>query len=353
MRGSARALLVCGTLITAGLGGAAPAAASAAVPSCSVTFEGTVSNQWNNPANWSTGKVPGPKSDVCITKASPTATGKIDVHSLQVGTGTSVDFGGNATASVTISDILISDGTVLLDGRLSAPKIDNAFALAGAGTLASPGNATITSPALSSTGLIGALFGTLRLTDDPLQLRSGTLTSGILQVVDGTLILNGDISSIAAGQIQLVGLPNRIENKNGGNALASLSSIGQNGVLGVDGGGSLAVNGNLVSQGHLRVGINESGGAMTVGGSFTQTSTGTFTVHFGSKLSIGGTATLGGSIDTLVNGNCLPQDGAIATAMTFAARTGMFTTHNAGFNVLYSPTSVGVQYEGPPGNPCS
>jgi hypothetical protein len=352
MRGSVKALLVCGALITAGLGGAAPAVAGAAVPSCSATFEGTVSDQWNNPANWSTDKVPGPKSDVCITKASPAATGKIDVHSLQVGTGTSVDFGGTTTASVTISDILINDGDVLVRGTLSAPTIDNAFALGNSGTPASPGNATITSPHLSSTGLIGALFGTLRLTDGPLQLRNGTLTSGILQLIDGKLILSSDISSIGAGEIQLVGPSNTIENRNGGNALASLSSIGQNGALSVDGGGSLAVNGNLVSQGHLRVGFNESGGAMTIGGSFTQTPTGTFTVHFGSKLSIGGTATLGGSIDTLVNGNCLPQDGATATAMTFAARTGMFTTHNAGFNVLYSPTSVGVQYEGPPGNPC-
>ena len=156
----------------------------------------------------------------------------------------------------------------------------------------------------------------------------------------------------AAGQIQLVGGTNPLENQNDANVLASLSSIGQNAVLTVV-GGSLAVDTNLVNQGFLGVGLNKFGGTMTVGGSFTQTSTGTFRVHFGSELSIGATATLGGSLDTQVNGNCRPQDGAIATAMTFAARTGMFTTHNSGFNVLYGPTSVRVQYEGPAGNPCS
>jgi hypothetical protein len=368
MRGSAKALVVCGALITSGLGAAAPAAASAAVPSCRVTFEGTVSDQWNNPAKWSTGQVPGPHSDLCITSASPQATGTIDIHSLQVEAGTDVDFGitqgvSHDSASVTISDILTdtSDSFVLLHGTLTAGTIENP------GDISTWDSATITSPALSNTGTIDAGNSTLRLTDNPLQLHNGTLTGGTLQVSAGPLgdaiILNGGISSITAGAIDLAPSGGgSIENHSGGNALASLSSIGHNATLIDD--GPLTVNGNLTSQGTLEAfdtdvdgnlvaeGLFEAAG-VDVTGDYTQTSAATLEEGFNPAgttipgLSIGQTATLSGTFDIGVHKTCTPKDGTTATAITFAARNGTFTTTGSGFNVAYGATSVQVQYEGP------
>jgi hypothetical protein len=383
MRGSVQALVVCGALITAGLGAAAPAAASTTLPLCSVTFEGTVSGQWNNPANWSTGQVPGPDSDVCITKPlpledSPAATGTIDIHSLYVGAGTGVAFGGVGPAvpvkdaSVTISGMLTdtSDSYVLLDGTLRAATIENpGTLLAGAGPCTKPPqvvchDSTITSPALSSTGTIEALNGNLRLADNPLQLQDGALTGGTLQVSGGPLgdaiILHGGISSIEAGTIDLES--GNIDNQSGANALASLSSIGQNATL-LD-ASSLTVTGNLSSRGTLEVfgaldvpgnlvagGLLEAEG-VEVTGDYTQTPAATLVEALGpttviAPMSVGKTATLSGTFEISVRKTCTPEDGTTATAMTFAARNGTFTTTSSQVNVAYGATSVQVQYEGP------
>jgi hypothetical protein len=335
MRGSIKALVVWGALMAAGVGAAGPAAASSAVPSCSVTFEGTVSRQWSNPANWSTGQVPGPDSDVCITTGAPIATGTIDIHSLQISANPIPSFD-----SLTISDILTitSDSGVIISGTLSAPTIDNAGGSISTGN----GASTITSPALSNTGIIEADNGTLRLTDNPLQLDNGTLNGGTLMVVSdpasNAIIVNGDISSIAAGAIYADNEGGgNIENQSGGNALASLSSIGPNGFL--EYGGTL--NGNLVSQGGF-----EPAGA-DVHGDYTQTSTGALGSGFGLGLNVGQTATLSGTLRISIRKTCTPEDGETKTLMTFAARSGTFTTTPSGFNVLYGPTSVQAQYEGP------
>jgi hypothetical protein len=333
MRGSVRAVVVCGALMAAGLGAAGPAAASTAVPACSVTFVGN-SEGWNNPSNWSTGQVPGPNSDVCISGdgPAPEAGGTIDIHSLQVSDGADPLF-----ENLTISDILtISGAGLFFDGALSAPAIDNA------GDIQAVNASTITSPALSNTGTIQALDGsasdpsTLRLTDNPLQLANGTLNGGTLEA-EGTgnaIIINGDVSSIAAGTIEAGG--GLIENQSGGNALASVSSIGQNGTLGY--GGTLT--GNLVNQGFF-------GGGADVTGDYTQTSTGTLGAGFEAELTIGGTATLSGTLDIGVDTDCTPNKGTTKTVMTFAARNGTFTTTPSDFNVTYGATSIQVQYEGP------
>jgi hypothetical protein len=317
----------------AGLGAAGPAAASTAVPACSVTWVGTT-EAWNNPANWSTGQVPGPTSDVCISGdgPAPEAGGPIDIHSLQVSDGADPLF-----ENLTISDILtISGAGLFFGGTLSAPTIDNA------GLIQAVNASTITSPALSNTGTIQALDGsagdpsTLRLTDNPLQLANGTLNGGTLEA-DGTgntIIINGDVSSIAAGTID-AGAGN-IENQSGGDALASVSSIGQNGTLGY--GGTLT--GNLVSHGDF--------GGAGVAGDYAQTSTGTLGVGFsGAGLRIGGTATLSGTLAIGYDMFCTPNKGTTRTVITFAARSGTFTTTPSVFNVTYGATSIQAQYEGP------
>jgi hypothetical protein len=333
--------LLAGTLF-------ASQAARAAAPACTVTFTGKVSDDWSNPANWSTGKVPGPTSDVCVTKAAleePTATGGVDIHSLQVGPGAFVDFGEITRATVTISDVLIDtrDSFVLIDGTLTARSIENPGALIEVGG----GASTITSPALSSTGAIQVTSGTLRLTDNPLQLHNGTLTGGTLEFTGSqsggsqsdAIIVNGDISSIAAGTINQVG--GNIEDQSGGDALASLSSIGRGGTLIV---GDLILNGNLVSRGRLEVEHS-----LGVDGDYTQTSTGTLAMgnFFLSGMNVGGTATFSGTLDIGFDTTCTPRHGTVSTLMVFAARSGMFTANSSSFKVLYGTDAVNARYVGP------
>jgi len=104
------ALFVCGFglagLATAGLG-----TAYASSPSCSVSWTGNAGNGlWNTASNWSTHKVPGPGSDVCIlTLATVNATPPISVHSLQVGEGASLLFG---SGSVSIATSLTNQGFI-------------------------------------------------------------------------------------------------------------------------------------------------------------------------------------------------------------------------------------------------
>jgi hypothetical protein len=261
---------------------------------------------------------------------------------------------------VTISDILsdASGSSVSLTGTLAAGTIENPGLLVAVG-----GRSTITSPALSNTGTIEVFDGTLRLTDEPLQLHKGTLTGGTLDVGNGThgdaiVLPSGDrVSSIAAGTIDLSN--GNIENESGANALASLSSIGRDGTLIASFDvGSLTLNGNLVSQGNLAAfGVDVRGnlvseglfaaGGVDVRGDYTQASTGTLSERFGLGLSVGKTATLSGTLEIGVRKTCTPQHGTIATAMTFAARDGMFTTTPSEFRVLYGAQSVQAQYEGP------
>lgn len=226
------------------------------------------------------------------------------------------------------------------------------------------------SPALSNTGTIDAVNATLRLTDNPMQLHNGTLTGGTLEALalplGGAIVLpyRDRISSIAAGEIDLADGGASIKNQGGGNALASLSSIGPNGTLIDD--SSLTVTGSLTAQGTLNVlgtldvpgnlvteGLFQADGA-NVTGDYTQTPAGTLTEAFGptgvniiAPMSVGKTATLSGTLDISVRRTCTPEDGTTATAMTFAARTGTFTTTGSGFTVAYGPTSVQVQYTGP------
>ena len=159
------------------------------------------------------------------------------------------------------------------------------------------------------------------------------------------IIINGDISSIAAGTI-MTDLPEgsggAIENQSGGNAVASVSSIGQHGTLEYAG----TLTGNLVSGGDFG-GSEGAFDGTDVTGDYTQTSTGTLSLGFvGPTLSVGQTATLSGTLAVIVDPLCTPGKGATKTVMTFAARTGTFTTTPAGFNVTYGATSIKVQYEG-------
>jgi hypothetical protein len=385
--GAALAVLALGLV-----GLAAPAVASS--PSCSVSWTGNAGNgSWSTASNWSTHKVPGPTSDVCIlTLATVNATPPVSVHSIQVGEGASLLF-GSGKASVATS--LANQGFIQLTGTtLSAGSID----LPAPGDITSYGNTSITSPAFSNTSTVSVGTGTLRLADNPVQLQNGTLSGGSW-LVSGVLVVPGDISHVTTQGtvVSIDGMSSAMQDASGGDALATLTSVGAGVALAVDEGASLTIAQGLTSHGVIDVGTG-SGGSLTVSGTYTQASgattnmsvgslsatsvsvqsgstlqgngtvagsitnngnvapqgsltvTGNYsqaasaalTEQFGSTLKVNSNATLSGALNVTVNPKHPPNPGATYTALTFGSLNGSFTSHTAGFTLTTGANNIQV-----------
>jgi fibronectin-binding autotransporter adhesin len=110
--------------------------------SCSVDWTGNAGDgQWSTAGNWSTHRVPGPTSDVCILTANGTsgsvdaiATPSFAVHSIQVGQGVGLAFGSE---TVSIATSLTSQGYLtMFETTLSATSVDmQSGSLVGGGTI--------------------------------------------------------------------------------------------------------------------------------------------------------------------------------------------------------------------------
>jgi hypothetical protein len=375
----------------AGAGPAAAAIRAAGAPACTDTWVGGAAKVlWNVAANWSTQKVPGPASDVCISDfVIVTATGPVSIHSLQLGNEATVDFAGTAghPSRVRVATTLDNLGNVELDtSSLSAAQVDN-----GNG-LESVGASVLTTPALHNSGDVVALEGSLTLPDSFTQLRGGTLTGGSWEALDnGVLGLPGDVTRLASGLVAL-GTGSAISDPAGGNALAGLASVGPQATLAV--GGSLALTGSLVCAGTLDVGSYDNGATLSVAGTLTQRHgtmamvsqstvtastvrieptaslsadgtidanlvndgalapayqlavTGSYTqgphaslaAGFVPELQVAGNATLAGTLTATTTA----APGTTSTAVTFSSLTGGFTRHNPGFTLLTQAHQIDV-----------
>jgi hypothetical protein len=365
--------------------------------SCNVEWTGNAGNgSWSTAANWSTHKVPGPTSDVCIPTLTTAdgagllgSTPSIFVRSIQVAEGGSLLFG---SGKVSIATSLINQGFITLFGTtLSAASID----LPAPGEIDAYDNSSITSPAFSNaagTVSVGT-GGTLRLADNPVQLQNGNLSGGSW-LVSGVLVVPSDISQITSsaipyGTVVSVDAGAVVQDASGKNALATLTSVGSTAVLAV---GSLTVAEDLTSQGIVNVGslavsgryTQESGattrisgslsatsvivqpgstlqgngtvessitndgtvapqGSLTVTGNYTQTGGGALTEQFGSTLNVKSNATLSGVLNVTVNPKHPPKSGATYTALTFGSLNGSFTSFTAGFTLTTSANSIVVR----------
>jgi fibronectin-binding autotransporter adhesin len=361
---------------------AAPAMAS----SCSVTWTGNAGNgSWHTASNWSTHKVPGPASDVCIpTLTTVDATPPISVHSIQVAEGASLLIG---SGSFSVATSLDNQGFITLTGTtLSAGSI----ALPSQGNITSYADSSITSPAFSNTaGLVDVATGTLRLADNPVQLQNGTLSGGSW-LASGVLVVPSDISQITGQgtEVSVEGAGSAVQDASGNNALTTLTAVGPGAVLGVtsltvaqdlaSGGiidaGSLTVSGTYTQesgsttnlgaslsatsvsvqpgsalQGHGTVTgpVSNDGdvapqGTLTVAGNYSQTASAALTEQFGSTLDVTSNATLSGALNVTVNPKRPPQPGATYTAVTFGSANGSFTSHTAGFTLTTGANNIQV-----------
>jgi hypothetical protein len=187
---AALAAVTAGALVT-GAGPAAAAIGGSAGAACTDTWTGGGSKVlWNIPQNWSTGKVPGPASDVCLSAfVFVTANGPVSIHALHLGGESTVIFAGTPghPSHVTIATTLDNQGNVELDNSsLAAPRVNNAGGLDDAGT------SVLTSAALHNGGTVDAVGGSLTLPGSLAQLSNGTLTGGSwLALNNGALTLPG------------------------------------------------------------------------------------------------------------------------------------------------------------------
>lgn len=364
--------------------------------SCNVEWTGNAGDGlWSTAGNWSTHKVPGLTSDVCIPilmTADATATRSISIHSIQVDEGGSLLFG---SGKVSIATSLTNPGFITLFGTtLSAASIN----LPAPGEMDTYDNSSITSPTFSNTGTVSVgTGGTLRLADNPVQLQNGTLSGGSW-LVSGALKVPGDISQITTqGTVLSVdGLGSVVEDASGNNALATLTFVGSGAVLAVFDGASLTVNQGLTSQGVVDVGSGSGGsltvsgtytqetgaatnlsgslsatlvsvqpgstlrgngtvassirdngtvapqGSLTVTGNYTQTPSGALTEQFGSTLHVDVNATLSGALNVTANAKHPPVSGATYTALTFGSLNGSFTNHTAGYTLTTNANNIEV-----------
>jgi hypothetical protein len=386
-------LLTAGAVLALSLTSlAAPTPAMAA--SCSVTWTGNAGNgSWNTASNWSPKTVPGPASNVCIpTLTTADATPPISIHSLQLAEGASLIIG---SGSFSVATSISNDGFIMMTGTtLSAASIT----LPSLGNISAYGNSTITSPALSNTGNVTVgTGGTLRLTDNPVQLQNGILNGGTW-LDYGVLVVPSDISQVTTSGTVLTidGLGSAVQGASGNNALATLTSVGSGAAFSVVDDASLAVAQNLTSQGIVNVGSGIGGsltvsgtytqasggstgleagtltatsvsvqsgstlggsgivassvtnngtvepGSLTVTGNYTQTAGAALAEQFTQTLNVTGKATLSGALNITVNPKHPPAAGAVYTAITFGSLTGAFSSVTAGYTLTTNAHNIQV-----------
>jgi hypothetical protein len=381
-------LAVPAVLAIAGSGSALAASGpshGAAATSCTVSWVGHGdSPQWTIAQNWSTGKVPGPASDVCVTSrgVDVLTSVSIAVHSIRIGAEAGIALEGTTakplTATIATSLTLGGSSNItrldLTDATVSAEQISDS-----AGTIFTDGNVTLNSPdiAFSNGGGVQAANGTTTLASLP-QLKNGTLSDATFNVSGGTIVLPGDIAHLVSSNI-VVGTNAAINDPAGHDALPGLRSLDNQSEFADQ--SHLALAGSLVSYGNvflfgpatasLAGTLTQAGGTLTVGtklstsqvmigegatlmaesgatvagnlvnggtvqtigalnvtGNYTQAPNAALVARFGSPVAVTGTATLAGSVSTLEE---LPQPGDTEPVITFGSLSGNFTSKTVGF----------------------
>jgi hypothetical protein len=174
-------------------------------------------------------------------------------------------------------------------------------------------------------------------------LNSGTLTGGTWEFSNGATwrTYGADITTNAAN-LSVSGAGTQILDSISGpghNALAGLTTNMATGHLTIGVGYSLAVQGSF-----LNAGVLEIGGSFTVQGNYTQTAGAALDIDIADPteygtLTVSGTATLAGTLNVALTNGYTPAVGASFAILTFAARSGDFSTENG---LIFSPSEFFV-----------
>ena len=182
---------------------------------------------------------------------------------------------------------------------------------------------------------------------------SGTLQAtggGGVTVAPGPFTTAGSVL-IGAGS-QLARLGDYVQTA--GTTTLTGGTLSATGLVNIQGGalsGSGTVSANLASAGQVNPGA--SAGALSVTGGYTQSGAGVLNIEIGGttagsqydRLSIGGVATLGGTLNITLINSLNPTLGSTFEILTFASRSGDFTSINGlmqSNGVVFSATYTGT-----------
>ncbi|MEA3211935.1 MAG: hypothetical protein QOE70_4992, partial [Chthoniobacter sp.] len=238
-----------------------------------------------------------------------------------------IAFNGAVTANeglVATSAGTVTVGATLTAGGASAIQLTGQD-VTGSGDIATGGGLTV-----SNTGIGSTLSGVISGSAAPLtKLGAGTLTlagantyTGTTTINAGTLLVTGSLADGAAATDVTV---------------AAGATLGGTGTIG----------GAVNNSGTVQPGGVAAAGTLTIAGGYTQVAGGTLAIELGGTagaqfdhLSVGGTATLGGSLNaTLING-FNPPFGSQFAVLTASPRTGTFSTVSGPVTAQYNPNNV-------------
>lgn len=293
---------------------------------------------WNNPANWSENRVPGPGDDVRIA-----ATGPVTING---GTAfaKSLNLFSDLTASNTIFEINSPLVPAVFIDVVANLKLDsdttfrviNGMTLNGMLTLSDShdGGQPVDSgrkvqidfqgiQTLDGTGEV--VFDNSGSGDTDANIMwatgNGILTvaagmtvrgrGGVLGDPFGGLVSNGILrADVSSGTLQI-----------------NVATFDNQGTMGAINNGRLTVN-NLITP-HSGAIVISTGGIVTINGDLTQTLSGAVTVGiYGSagRVDVTGTASLAGALDVQLLNGFIPTLGNRFQFMTYGSRTGLFDT---------------------------
>lgn len=305
-------------------------------------WNGSVSSDWNNPANWSTGSVPNSSSTVTITNMTnkPILNTAVTVQSVQVGSWypgsgaatLTVITGGSLT--ITNSLTFISDGSLHIDGG-SVNHTGTTFSQGSTNRIIEmtsgsfTSNANVTINAGNGTSIPGFSVGSGTATFNGNLIISNSGSGKLYDGGTGSTIVNGDLTvqgssgifDLNAGTLDVTGTASINGKFYAGTGVATfddnitVSSGGylyvEDGTLNITGNATFSNNGNLsVDGGTINVGGDASisnGGSMDLNnGNMNVDGDASFTG--GSTVNAGGaTLTFGGNV-TVAGSNNFQSD---------------------------------------------
>jgi phage baseplate assembly protein gpV len=367
-----------------------------------IVWTNTTGGNWNVAANWSPNTVPGATDSAIITNSGTytvTINAASTVTNLTLGGISGTQTLANASFVLTLNDASFvgTNGVFAMDagatltgnGNLTVQGILNWTG----GTMSGSGRTIVTNGA--TLNIAGFSYGkTLHRSLDlfgngSVSAPSVIAGNGVFFNVFGsaTLDFTADYGIAYSGAGALATLQNSgTVKKSAGAGLASINlavtnngtfraqsgtlnfqnSYRQNsGVTTLEGGGYQALlldidGGALTGAGTINGPVRNNSatapgnslGQITLAGAnnFTNTAAGTYFMQIGGtnrgvnydSIAAGGTAVLSGSFNLSITNGFVPPIGSIYTAMTFTARSGVFTNSNAnllGFVELYTPTN--------------
>jgi len=286
------------------------------------TWNGSVSNDWFNGANWTPGTIPNSSSavvDILSATNNPVMLGaSASVSTLTLGSAASLDVTAGLLAVFGTS--IANAGSIALSTQW---QLDNAVTLSGIGTLTmatggeiganNSGGQTLTnSSTIQGTGLIGSNNGSLY---QNLSLaNSGTIdanSSGNTLTISGTgsSITNSGLLEATGGGILNIATTSAVNDSgghitaSGANSTVEINTTIQGGTLKTTGGGILESGATAVLDASTQGAITLVDGSTYTAGSATVTSvTGALALgtSTGSTLALGGQLKLVG--DTTLSG---------------------------------------------------